>query len=68
MQQKWANRGLGKVGKRNAGLVPGMGSAIVQVQAGGQLAGSGSAGKELCCKEKLLGSCSLNQIRIEAVH
>lgn len=68
MQQKWANRGLGKLDKRNAGPAPGMGSAAALVWAGGQLAGSSSAGKELCCREKLLGSCSLNQIGVEVVH
>lgn len=60
--------GFGKLGERNADLVPGMGSAIALVQAGGWLAGNGSSGKELCCREKLLGSCSLKQIKIEAVH
>ena len=54
VQQKWANRGLGKLDKTNAGPVPGTGSAAALVQAGVQLAGSGSAGKELCCGEKLL--------------
>lgn len=60
--------GLGKVGERNADLVPGMGSATALLQAGSWLAGNSSAGKELCCREKLLGSCRLKQIRIEAVH
>jgi len=52
MQQKWASRDLGKLGKRNAGPVPGMGSAIAPMRAGGQLAGRGSARKELCCRGK----------------
>lgn len=60
--------GLGHLGERNTDLVPRMGSAIALVQAGDWLAGNGSAGKELCCREKLLGSCSLKQIKIEAVH
>lgn len=68
MQQKWASRGLAKMGERHAGLVAGMGSAAALVQAGVQMSGSGSAGKELCCAEKLLSLCSLSQIRIEALH
>lgn len=68
MQQKWANTGLGKMGERNAGPVAGMGSAAALVQAGGQMSGSGPAGKELCCAEKLLSLCSLSQIRIEVLH
>lgn len=68
MQQKWADRSLGKLGKRSAGPAPGTGSTTALVRAGGQLAGSSSAGKDLCCREKLLGSCSLNQIGVEAVH
>lgn len=41
---------------------------IALMQTGGCLAGNGSAGKEPCCREKLLGSCKLKQIKIEAVH
>lgn len=68
IQQKWTDKVLGKLGERKAGLVPGMGSAAALVRAGGQLAGSSSAGKELCCREKLVALHNLNQIRTEAVH
>lgn len=59
--------GLGKLGERNADRVP-WDRVIALMQTGGCLAGNGSAGKEPCCREKLLGSCKLKQIKIEAVH
>lgn len=43
-----SRKGLGKLGERNADLVPGVGSAIALVQAVGWLAGNGSAGEKLC--------------------
>lgn len=67
VQQK-ETMGPGKLGERNTDFVPGIGSAIALLQAGGCLAGNGSTGKELCCRKKLLSSCSLKQIKIEAVH